>query len=170
EFVVEDLTLFAPNGTRLLNDVSFSIRAGEVLCVAGVQGNGQTELAEAIVGLQHKLAGSVRLNGTELVGKSVRHVLDAGVGFVPEDRKVEGLVAEFTVSENLMLDRSGRGPFAGPWGIDFAALDEFSRRMIEEVDIRTRSPQSPEGRLSGGNHQKVVQAREPARHLKLLWA
>ena len=169
-FVVDDLTLFAHNGTRLLDEVSFAIRAGEVLCIAGVQGNGQTELAEAIVGLHSKLSGSVRLDGTELIGKSVRHVLDAGVGFVPEDRKVEGLVAEFSVSENLMLDRSFHGPFAGRWGIDFAALEQFANESIAEFDIRTQGAQTPVGRLSGGNQQKVVLARELARDLKLLVA
>jgi len=170
EFVVEDLTLFDTNGTRQLDDVSFSIRGGEVLCVAGVQGNGQTELAEAIIGLHHRLSGSVRLGGVELVGRSVRQVLEAGVGFVPEDRTVEGLVAEFTVSENLMLDRSIRGPFSGRWGIDFAGLDKFAKKMIAEFDIRTQSADSPVGRLSGGNQQKVVLARELARDLKLLVA
>jgi len=168
--VVEDLTLFGPDGQRLLDDVSFSIRAGEVLCIAGVQGNGQTELAEALIGLRTKLQGSIRIDGQEVIGHSVRRLLDEGVGFVPEDRKVDGLVAEFSVAENLMLDRSFRGPFVKGATIDFAHRDEFAAQAIQEFDIRTPSAETYVGRLSGGNQQKVVLARELGRELKLLVA
>jgi ABC-type uncharacterized transport system ATPase subunit len=168
--VVEDLTLFAPSGQRLLDDISFSIRAGEILAIAGVQGNGQTELAEALVGLRHKLKGSIRLAGEEIIGHTVRRVLESGVGFVPEDRKTDGLIAEFTVAENLMLDRSFRGEFVKGIAIDFAHRDEFADRAIREFDIRTPGSQTFVGRLSGGNQQKVVLARELGRELKLLVA
>jgi ABC-type uncharacterized transport system ATPase subunit len=168
--VVEDLTLFAPTGQRLLDDISFSIRAGEILAIAGVQGNGQTELAEALVGLRHKLKGSIRLAGEEIIGHTVRRVLESGVGFVPEDRKTDGLIAEFTVAENLMLDRSFRGEFVKGLAIDFAHRDEFADRAIREFDIRTPGSETFVGRLSGGNQQKVVLARELGRELKLLVA
>ena len=168
--VVEYLTLFSPTGQRLLDDVSFSIRAGEVLCIAGVQGNGQTELAEALVGLRAKLQGSIRIDGQEVIGHSVRRLLDDGVGFVPEDRKVDGLVAEFSVAENLMLDRSFHGPFVRGVGIDFGHRDDFARTAIQEFDIRTPGAETLVGRLSGGNQQKVVLARELGRDLKLLIA
>jgi ABC-type uncharacterized transport system ATPase subunit len=168
--VVEDLTLFAPTGQRLLDDISFSIRAGEILAVAGVQGNGQTELAEALVGLRHKLKGSIRLAGEELIGHTVRRVLESGVGFVPEDRKTDGLIAEFTVAENLMLDRSFGGEFVKGVAIDFAHRDEFADTAIREFDIRTPGSETFVGRLSGGNQQKVVLARELGRELKLLVA
>jgi general nucleoside transport system ATP-binding protein len=168
--VVEDLTLFSPGGQRLLDDVTFSIRAGEVLCIAGVQGNGQTELAEALVGLRSKLQGSIRIDGQEVIGHSVRRLLDDGVGFVPEDRKTDGLVAEFTVAENLMLDRSFNGPFVKGIGIDFSHRDEFAGTAIREFDIRTPDAETLVGRLSGGNQQKVVLARELGRELKLLVA
>jgi ABC-type uncharacterized transport system ATPase subunit len=168
--VVEDLTLFAPSGQRLLDDISFSIRAGEILAIAGVQGNGQTELAEALVGLRHKLKGSIRLADEEIIGHTVRRVLESGVGFVPEDRKTDGLIAEFTVAENLMLDRSFRGEFVKGIAIDFAHRDEFADRAIREFDIRTPGSQTFVGRLSGGNQQKVVLARELGRELKLLVA
>jgi ABC-type uncharacterized transport system ATPase subunit len=168
--VVEDLTLFAPSGQRLLDDISFSIRAGDILAIAGVQGNGQTELAEALVGLRHKLKGSIRLAGEEIIGHTVRRVLESGVGFVPEDRKTDGLIAEFTVAENLMLDRSFRGEFVKGIAIDFAHRDEFADRAIREFDIRTPGSQTFVGRLSGGNQQKVVLARELGRELKLLVA
>jgi simple sugar transport system ATP-binding protein len=168
--VVEDLTLFGTNGVRLLDDVSFTIRAGEVLVIAGVQGNGQTELAEVIAGLRPKASGSIQLDGQELLGKSVRHVLEHGVGFVPEDRKVDGLVAEFSLAENIMLDRSHGAPFTHWYGIDFAARDAAAERAIEDFDIRTQGIAAPVGRLSGGNQQKVVIARELGRELKLLLA
>ncbi|WBU36820.1 ABC transporter ATP-binding protein [Homoserinibacter sp. YIM 151385] len=168
--VVDGLTLFDVLGHKVLDGVSFTVRAGEIVAVAGVQGNGQTELTEAILGLRHGLHGSVTLDGAELVGRSPRQVLDTGVGFVPEDRKKDGLVAEFSIAENLMLDRSYRGPFTKGWGVDFAHRDEFAEASIEEFDIRTRSAATPAGRLSGGNQQKVVLARELSRDLKLFIA
>jgi general nucleoside transport system ATP-binding protein len=168
--VVSDLTLFSPTGQRLLDDVSFTIREGEVLAIAGVQGNGQTELTEAMVGLRERVQGSIRLYGEELSTATVRDVLESGVGFVPEDRKVDGLVAEFTVAENLMLDRSFAGPFTKGPAIDFAHRDEFADRAISEFDIRTPHRDVLVGRLSGGNQQKVVLARELGRDLKLFIA
>ncbi|MGB3910366.1 MAG: ABC transporter ATP-binding protein [Pseudolysinimonas sp.] len=168
--VVENLTLFAATGQRLLDDISFSIRAGEILAIAGVQGNGQTELAEALVGLRHKLKGSIRLAGEEIIGHTVRRVLESGVGFVPEDRKTDGLIAEFTVAENLMLDRSFGGEFVTGIAIDFAHRDQFADESIREFDIRTPGSGTLVGRLSGGNQQKVVLARELGRELKLLVA
>jgi simple sugar transport system ATP-binding protein len=169
-FVVEGLTIFSPTGQRLLDDVSFSIREGEVLAIAGVQGNGQTELTETIVGLRDRAKGSIRLYGDEIIDDTVKQVLDAGVGFVPEDRKVDGLVAEFSVAENLMLDRSGGAPFSKGLSIDFAHRDEFADTSITEFDIRTPDRDTLVGRLSGGNQQKVVLARELGRDLKLLVA
>lgn len=169
-FIVRDLTLFSEAGVRQLDDVSFSIREGEVLAIAGVQGNGQTELTETIVGLRDKARGSITLYGKELVSEDVRHVLESGVGFVPEDRKVDGLVAEFSVAENLMIDRSFSGPFTKGPSIDFAHRDRFAEQAITDFDIRTPSRDTLVGRLSGGNQQKVVLARELGRDLKLLVA
>ncbi|MDO8382270.1 MAG: ABC transporter ATP-binding protein [Microbacterium sp.] len=169
-FVVRDLTLFSESGQRQLAEVSFSIREGEVLAIAGVQGNGQTELTETIVGLREKARGSITLYGKELVSADVRHVLESGVGFVPEDRKVDGLVAEFSVAENLMTDRSFSGPFTKGPSIDFAHRDSFAEQAITEFDIRTPNRDTLVGRLSGGNQQKVVLARELGRDLKLLVA
>ncbi|GAB3634157.1 ABC transporter ATP-binding protein [Microbacterium shaanxiense] len=168
--VVKELTVTDPLGTVLVDDVSFSVRGGEVLVIAGVQGNGQTEVTEAIVGLQPRVEGSVRLNGEELVGRSVRDILDDGVGFVPEDRSVDGLVKEFSIAENLMLDRSVGAPFVKAGTLQLGALDEFAREKIAEFDIRTQGPAQQAGRLSGGNQQKVVLARELSRELSLFVA
>lgn len=167
---VRDLRVLTPGGAIVVDDVSFDVRPGEILAVAGVQGNGQTELVEAIVGLAARTEGSIRLDGTELVGKSVRSILDAGVGFVPEDRKEDGLVGGFSVAENLILDRTTDPAFSRGGTIRRAELDAFARARIEEYDIRTRGPETPAGTLSGGNQQKVVIAREMSRDLKLFVA
>ncbi|WP_309129032.1 ABC transporter ATP-binding protein [Microbacterium sp.] len=168
--VVQDLTVTDAAGTVLVDAASFEVRGGEILAVAGVQGNGQTELTEALLGLQDKVRGSIRLNGQELVGRSVRHILDAGVGFVPEDRGVDGLVKEFSIAENLMLDRSNGAPFVKAGALQLGLLDEFAKEKIAEFDIRTQGPSQAAGRLSGGNQQKVVLARELSRDLSLFVA
>ncbi|MBO0901560.1 ABC transporter ATP-binding protein [Cellulomonas sp. zg-ZUI199] len=167
---VEHLQVTDARGTVLVDDVSFEVPRGEILVVAGVQGNGQTELAEALAGLQGFVTGSIRLGSTELVGRSVRRVLDAGVGYVPEDRTLDGLVAEFTVAENLVLDRTDGPPFVRAGALQLRARDRFARDMVEQYDIRTQGIDSPVGRLSGGNQQKVVVARELSRDLRLLVA
>lgn len=167
---VKDLRVLTATGAVVVDDVSFDVRPGEVLAVAGVQGNGQTELVEAIVGLAPRVTGSITLDGVELIGKSVRGILDEGVGFVPEDRTEDGLVGGFTVAENLILDRSSDPDFVRAGTIRRAELEEFARDRIEEYDIRTRGPHTPAGTLSGGNQQKVVIAREMSRDLRLFVA
>ncbi|WP_374977381.1 ABC transporter ATP-binding protein [Microbacterium trichothecenolyticum] len=167
---VRDLRVVTANGTVVVDDVSFDVRPGEILAVAGVQGNGQTELIEAMVGLGERVSGSIELGGVELVGKSVRSILDEGVGFVPEDRTEDGLVGTFTVAENLILDRSGDKAFVTGGTIRRGVLDDFAKARITEYDIRTQGPDVPAGTLSGGNQQKVVIAREMSRELKLLVA
>ena len=165
---VSGLRVLTPAGAVVVDGVSFQVRPGEVLAVAGVQGNGQTELVEAIIGLAARAEGSITLDGTELLGKSVRGILDEGVGFVPEDRKEDGLVGGFSVAENLILDRSSDTEFSR-WGtLRRGALDEFARDRISEYDIRTQGPETLAGTLSGGNQQKVVIAREMSRDLRLL--
>ncbi|WP_029290474.1 ABC transporter ATP-binding protein [Cellulomonas sp. HZM] len=167
---VQDLLVLDPTGARVVDDVSFEVRAGEILAVAGVQGNGQSELVEALLGLETPLRGSVRLGGEELVGLSVRQVLDKGVGFVPEDRSHDGLVGEFSVAENLVLDLLFDERYRRGLSVDLAAVQANATARIEEYDIRTRGPAQPAGRLSGGNQQKVVVARELSRPLKLFVA
>jgi len=167
---VRDLRVLTPSGHVVVNDVSFDVRPGEVLAIAGVQGNGQTEIVDAMVGLAGRTEGSIRLNGVELVGKSVRAILDEGVGFVPEDRKEDGLVGSFSVAENLILDRSADPAFVSAGTIRRSVLDEFARERIREYDIRTQGPDTPAGTLSGGNQQKVVIAREMSRELRLFIA
>jgi ABC-type uncharacterized transport system ATPase subunit len=166
----ESLSVIDPRGQIVVNDVSFSVRGGEVLAIAGVQGNGQTELTEALIGMQSLVRGSITLAGEQLVGRSIRRVLDRGVGFVPEDRKIDGLVGEFTIAENLMLDRANGAPFVKAGTVQRGELDEFARAKFAEFDVRAPSIETPVGRLSGGNQQKVVLARELSRDLTLFVA
>jgi simple sugar transport system ATP-binding protein len=168
--VVRDLAVIDPRNQVVVNHIDFEVRGGEVLVIAGVQGNGQTELIEAILGLQPRVTGSIELDGRPLQSLSVRKILDAGVGFVPEDRTEDGLVAEFSVAENLMLDRSTGAPFVKRGNLQRAFLAEFARKKVKEFDIRTQGIDTPAGRLSGGNQQKVVLARELSRELRLLVA
>ncbi|MGU3435817.1 ABC transporter ATP-binding protein [Actinomycetes bacterium M1A6_2h] len=168
--VVDSLTVWSPSGSVAVDDVSFEVRRGEILAIAGVQGNGQTELAEALLGLRPGSTGSITLDGKSLLDSDVRAVLDAGVGFVPEDRTQDGLVAEFTIAENLMLDRSVGDPFVGRGTLRRAVLRKFAQEKVTEFDVRTQSVDEHVGRLSGGNQQKVVLARELSRDLRLLVA
>ncbi|WP_341483444.1 ABC transporter ATP-binding protein [Micromonospora cathayae] len=155
---------------RAVDGVDLTVRAGEVLGVAGVQGNGQTELVEAIMGLRPVLAGSVSLNGARIDGWSTKKVLRAGVGYVPEDRSVDGVVKEFSVAENLVLDLYDRPPFASGLALKPDAIAKSARERIAQFDVRTSSADAPVGTLSGGNQQKVIVAREFSRPLKLFIA
>jgi simple sugar transport system ATP-binding protein len=168
--VVDGLRVIDAAGRVHVDDVSFTIRAGEILAVAGVQGNGQTELTEALLGLEEHVEGSIRLHGQELVGRSVRQILDAGVGFVPEDRQVEGLVGEFTIAENLMLNRSHGAPFVRRGTLQLSRLEAFAEDKVKEYDVRAPGVTALAGQLSGGNQQKVVVARELSRDITLLVA
>ncbi|MEA5456254.1 ABC transporter ATP-binding protein [Sinomonas sp. JGH33] len=170
-FSVRDLTVAAVNGQKVVDGVSFDIAQGEILAVAGVQGNGQTELTEAILGLRrHTTTGSVSLDGNELLGRPVKDVLGAGVGFVPEDRTHDGLVGTFTVAENLVLDLYDRAPFARGLGMRPSRIAAQAEEKIAEFDIRTPSADAAAATLSGGNQQKVVMARELSRPLRLFIA
>jgi len=168
--VVDNLRVIDALGHVHVDNLSFTIKRGEVLAVAGVQGNGQTELTEALLGLEDHVQGSIRLHGEELVGRSVRHILDAGVGFIPEDRQVEGLVGGFTIAENLMLNRSYGAPFVRRGTIALDKLNAFAKEKVKEYDVRAPGISTLAGQLSGGNQQKVVVARELSREVSLVVA
>lgn len=167
---VESISVLDDREQKAVNNVSFEVRAGEILAIAGVQGNGQTELAEAILGLRplHTDAGDILISGRSVKGKSVRAVLEQGVGYVPEDRQKDGLISEFTIAENLMLNGSFTAPFAKGLQISFGSRNEIAEQRVKEFDIRTPSADTPAGKLSGGNQQKVVLARELSREVELL--
>ena len=157
---------------RAVDDVSFEVRGGEILAIAGVQGNGQTELAEALLGLRSVIKGSgqIAIKGKDVTESSVRGVLEAGVAFIPEDRKKDGLVSEFSISENLMLNQSFKSRFTKGLDVNFALRNEIATDLVKRFDVRTPSIHSPAGKLSGGNQQKVVVARELARDVEVLIA
>ena len=172
ELSVEDIHVEDDRKHLAVDGVSFRVRAGEVLAIAGVQGNGQTELAEAILGLRPviKGRGAINLGDKYIDGLSVRKRLESGIGYVPEDRKKDGLVSEFTIAENLMLNGSYGKPFAKGVAIDFASRDRIADQLIKAFDVRTPSASTQAQKLSGGNQQKVVVARELSRDVKLLIA
>jgi general nucleoside transport system ATP-binding protein len=167
---VSDLAVLDDREHRAVNGVDFEVRAGEILAIAGVQGNGQTELAEALIGLRSVRSGKVDILGEDATDYSVRQILDAGVGFVPEDRKSDGLVSQFTVAENLMLNGSWSEPYARGLNINFANRRKRAIDLVKEFDVRTPSIDALASKLSGGNQQKVVLARELSRDVKLLIA
>jgi simple sugar transport system ATP-binding protein len=167
---VADLSVADELGNTAVKGISFAIQAGEILGIAGVQGNGQTELCEALVGLRAVLDGRFSLKGRDLTGRSTREILDAGVGYVPEDRQAEGLVDEFSVAENLALDRYYAPPYSSGLALKLDVMASQAAEQIKAFDIRTESAQSPASSLSGGNQQKVVVARELSRTVSLLIA
>lgn len=168
--IVDGLTVIDERHQKVLDDVSFDVSAGEILAIAGVQGNGQTELAETLMGLRTPAQGTITLAGEDITRDSVRQVLDKGVGFVPEDRKKDGLVGEFSIEENFMLNGYQNAPWAKGPSIDLESRSARAAELIEEFDVRTPSEKTLVKNLSGGNQQKVVVARELSRELTLLVA
>jgi simple sugar transport system ATP-binding protein len=165
---VTDLHARDDRGSEVVKGVSFEIRAGEILGIAGVAGNGQDELVEALLGLRHPTSGQVFLNDRDMTGQTPRNMNEAGVAYVPADRHRFGLVLPFTIADNLVLTSYYRRPYArGPLRVD-DVIEEHGQSAIREFDIRTPSADVGAGTLSGGNQQKVVVAREFERELKLL--
>jgi general nucleoside transport system ATP-binding protein len=164
---VQDLSVAGERGEQSVRGLSFQVRAGEILGVAGVQGNGQTELCEALMGLR-PATGSVKLDGTDLSHAPTRIRLHAGIGYVPEDRSEDGLVADFSVADNLILDVYDQPPYASGIALNLDAIRESAVKRVAEYDVRTTSTTTPAGTLSGGNQQKVVVAREMSRDVKLM--
>jgi ABC-type uncharacterized transport system ATPase subunit len=152
-----------------VDGISFQVRAGEILGIAGVQDNGQTELCEALMGLL-PATGAVRLDARDISHAKPRDRLRAGIGYIPEDRREDGIVADFSVADNLVLDTYDRPPFASRIAMNLPAIRENAKSLVAEFDVRTSSIDTPVGTLSGGNQQKVILAREVGRKLRLLLA
>ena len=168
--VAGDVIPIEAGGTRnSVDDLTFQVRAGEILGIAGVQGNGQTELCEALMGLR-PATGIVQVDGRDISHASPRDRLRAGIGYIPEDRQEDGLVADFSVADNLVLDTYDRPPFASGIAMDLGAIRRNATSLVSEFDVRTSSIDSAVGTLSGGNQQKVILAREVGRRVRLLLA
>jgi simple sugar transport system ATP-binding protein len=167
---VEGLNVLDERGLPAVKDVSLTVHAGEIVGLAGVEGNGQSELVEAITGLRRVESGTVKVAGEAVSHASARKMLDVGVGHIPEDRQRRGLVLEFTIAENIALHDYCYPPDSR-WGWLYPSrLIERARGLIREFDVRGGGPNSRAGTLSGGNQQKVVAAREVARDPKVLVA
>jgi len=167
---VEGLTVTGADGRISLNGVGFSVRSGEILGVAGVQGNGQTELCEALMGLREVHAGTVTVAGRDVTHATPRERLRSGVSYIPEDRTEDGLVGSFSVADNLVLDLYNQAPFSSGIALKPAAIASNADRLVSEFDVRTPSAAASAGSLSGGNQQKVILAREIGRSHKVLIA
>lgn len=167
---VKDVTIQDITGRALVKDVTFDVRAGEVLAIAGVQGNGQSELARAMVNLENHITGSIKLENDEIVGQTVRQSLHHGIAFVPESRELDGLIASMSIAENLVLDLHDLAPYANGVQMSPATVAAEAEKKTVEFDIRLQSVQDPVSSLSGGNKQKVVLARELSRPVRLVVA
>jgi len=166
---VDDLVVKDDRGHITVDGLDLQVRGGEIVAIAGVQGNGQTELVEAITGLRQPLSGTIRISG-ELVRSTPRSILEAGVAHVPEDRLEDGCVPAFTVAENLVLNTYYRPPFSRGLQLDRAAIETAADQLVKDFDVRTPSVFNTVANLSGGNQQKVIVAREFSRPIRLLVA
>jgi ABC-type uncharacterized transport system ATPase subunit len=167
---VRDLRVEDERGLEAVRGVSFEVRAGEIVGLAGVDGNGQSELVDAIAGLRKPLAGSIAVDGKDVTGESCKERLDAGIGHIPEDRHLRGLVLDFSLAENLALHDYDHEPMSRLGWLFPGRMIARARRILKEFDVRGGGPYTPGSSLSGGNQQKVVVAREVSRNPNVLLA
>ena len=167
---VRDLDVLNVHDQLAVNNVSFEVRKGEIVGIAGVQGNGQTELVEALTGLRESVGGSVTIAGQDFTNASPREIHNASVAHVPEDRQRSGLVLKFTLTENFVLDSYYDEPYSQGIKMDWDRSRQEAVRLIEEFDVRTPSSEVMASNLSGGNQQKVIVAREFGREVELVIA
>jgi simple sugar transport system ATP-binding protein len=167
---VEDLVVRDDRGLDAVRDVSFDVRAGEIVGIAGVDGNGQSELIDAIAGLRNVASGRIVVGDEDLTRASARQALDAGVGHIPEDRHRRGLVLDFNLAENLALHDYGKEPFSHLGWVNPRSWFRWARGLLREFDVRGGGPATRGASLSGGNQQKVVLAREISRDPSVLIA
>jgi len=167
---VHDLFVRGDRGNMALSKLNLTVRAGEIVGLAGVSGNGQRELAESLTGLRTIESGSVKLDGVELAGKTPKQIIAQGMGYVPEERNIEGIVPSMTIRENLVLKDIAKAPFSRAGLISNAVIDKNADELREKFDIRCSSVSVAAGSLSGGNIQKVILAREINRGPKFLIA
>ena len=165
---VTGLTVEDDRGVTTVAGFELEVRAGEVFGIAGVQGNGQRELVESLMGMRSKRAGHVEIGGQDVTHASPREVIELGVGHVPEDRSKHGLVGPFSIADNLILNRYRRRPFARRGLRNEPAIADRATELVRKFDVRTPGPQVPVSTLSGGNQQKVIIARELTGDVRLL--
>ncbi|MGG1398413.1 ABC transporter ATP-binding protein [Bacillus salipaludis] len=167
---VKDLLVKDSRGVTVVNGLSLTVRAGEIVGIAGVDGNGQSEFIEAITGLRKADSGSVKVNGKELFGLSPRKVTESGVGHIPQDRHKHGLVLNYPIAENMVLQTYYKKPYSKNGILNFKEIYNKARKLISEFDVRTPSEYALARALSGGNQQKAIIGREVDRNPELLIA
>ncbi|GAB3224442.1 ABC transporter ATP-binding protein [Glycomyces halotolerans] len=167
---IHGLTVAGGHGGRAVDGLDLTVRAGEIVGLAGVEGNGQTELARAVLGLVKPESGTIVIDGRDATGASPADRIEAGLGYIPEDRARDGVITEFTVAENIVLNQYRDEPYSKHGVVDAAAIRTRAVDSIAEFDIRTQSPNEAVASLSGGNQQKVIVAREFSRPRRLLVA
>jgi simple sugar transport system ATP-binding protein len=153
-----------------VDGVDLEVRAGEILGIAGVQGNGQTELVQALTGLRAAEAGAITITGQSATGATPRVISELGVAHIPEDRQRDGVVTSYNLTDNAVLEMYYQEPFAKGIVRDDEAIDKHAKALVKQFDVRTPSVNVPASSLSGGNQQKLIVAREFSRELKLLIA
>jgi len=167
---VQGLVVLDDRGHRTVDGVSFQVRVGEIVGIAGVQGNGQTELVESITGMRPSLSGKVLVSGRDVTADTPRRIHEHAVAHVPEDRQESGLVLDFTITENMVLDSYYDSPYSKGLRMDWDAATTAAERLVDEYDVKTTRVDVPVSTLSGGNQQKVIVAREFDRDVKLVIA
>jgi len=167
---IKELNIYNSAGRKIVSNFSLQIKSGEILAVAGVQGNGQSEIARALINLEEHVTGSIKINNVEVLGESVRDSLRAGVAFIPESRELDGLIGSFSIAENLILDTHDLSPVAKSCQLVSSYIRENATKLVKEFDVRTQSIFDNSSSLSGGNKQKVVLARELSRSVELVVA
>ncbi len=167
---VKNLEAVDNRGIPALKGVSFDVKAGEIFAVAGVDGNGQSELVEVITGLRKATGGTVNLLNEDLTNKATQSIIEAGVSHIPEDRHKRGLVLQHTLAENSILGSHKKEPFSKKGIMDYPKIHDFCLELIEEFDVRTPNEKVAAKSLSGGNQQKLIIARELSREPELLIA
>ncbi len=167
---IRDLVVLSDRRTTALDHLSLDIKAGEIVGLAGVSGNGQRELSEAINGLRKVESGTITFFGKEIQNLSPRQVIDAGMGYIPEERNVEGIVPAFSIRENFILKDASKAPFASHAILSRKDIDSYSEKLVKDFDVRCPGITTAAGSLSGGNIQKVILAREIERKPRFLIA
>lgn len=166
----QNVSLLDEAGRTALDHITLDVRGGEILAIAGVQGNGQTELAEVTLGARTPAGGTIIMGGVDVSTLTIRKRLEAGLGYVPEDRFDDGMVTSFSIAENMILDQYYHEPFSGGVSMDLSAVEANAEALRDEFDVRVTSVHDPISTLSGGNQQKAILARELSRPLSVLLA
>ena len=167
---IDDLNIYDGSGRAIVSNLSLDIKSGEILAIAGVQGNGQSEIARSIMNLEAHVTGSIMVDGTEILGNTVHESIKSGIAFIPESRELDGLIGSFSIAENLILNSHDIEPFAKLGQLSKGAIIDNATQRVKEFDIRTQSIEDSASSLSGGNKQKVVLARELSRDVRIVVA